>query len=219
VAGAAEVEGLAGGAEHDAGDRAVAGDQPGAGGGDGRAQPGADLAGAGTGVDQVLDAHGDDHVRLDGAQHRQPARGEGVVGELDQGVGVLLRPAALVVGAPAGLHDRLDRGDQLLPADGVELEAAADRAVGVPRPRQGPALGGVGFGTVGVQAGQVVADHLPQLGVGAGRGHLRQGRVHPDDVDALRLGRGHVLRPGHRADRGDLLRGDRPGRGRRGHRR
>jgi hypothetical protein len=58
-----------------------------------------------------------------------------------------------------GLQDRLQRGLQLLPADGVEVEPAGDRSIGVLGDRQPPALGGVGFGPVGIEAGEVVVHH------------------------------------------------------------
>ena len=59
---------------------------------------------------------------------------------------------------------------------------------------QRPALGGVGFGTVGVQPGQVVVHHLAQLGVLAGGRGLGQHPVDLGEVDALLGRRGQVRR-------------------------
>src|SRR4051812_3161594 len=67
---AGQVEGLALGAEPDAGDLAVAGQPAGAGGGDPRAESGGGRCGAGVGVGEVVEVDGDQHVRLDGAQDR-----------------------------------------------------------------------------------------------------------------------------------------------------
>ena len=89
-----------------------------------RPETGAGRAVAGVRVDQVLVVDGDHHVRLDGAQERQVPGGQGVVGQLDEGVGLLLAAAAGVPGGPAGLHDRLQRGLHLLPAHRVEFEPA-----------------------------------------------------------------------------------------------
>ncbi|WP_348637961.1 hypothetical protein [Blastococcus capsensis] len=77
-----------------------------------------------------------------------------------------------------------------------------------PRP---PALGGIGFGPVGVQPGQVVGHDLAQLGVRAGGGDLGQRGVHTGQVHALGCGGGQVGRCHHRRDRGDRLGGNRPG--------
>jgi hypothetical protein len=63
--------------------------------------------GAGAGFDEVGQRDGDDQVRLDRAQEREPTRGELVVGKLDQGVGELLGVRARIPGGPGGLDDRL----------------------------------------------------------------------------------------------------------------
>ena len=51
------------------------------------------------------------------AQERQVAGGELVVGQLHERVGVLLGAGPQVTLRPVGLHDRLEGGLQLLPAD------------------------------------------------------------------------------------------------------
>jgi hypothetical protein len=94
-------------------------------------------------------------VRLDGAQHRQPAGGQGEVGELDQRVAAALRGGALVAGAAGRGGDGLDRGGQLLPADGVQDEGAGPGALQQSGHRERPALGGVGLGAVRVEPGGV----------------------------------------------------------------
>ena len=105
------------------------------------------------------------------------------------------------------------------PPTGVEVEAAGHGAVGVGGDGQRAALGGVGFGAVGVEPFQVVVHDLGQLGVRAGGGDLGQRGVHSGEVDALRGGGGPVLVAGDRGDHRDLLGGD-PAVGERGrHRR
>ena len=91
------------------------------------------LAGSRSGgrVDQVLGVDPHDHLGLVPAQDRQAACGEGVVAQLHECVGLLLGPGALIGGDPAGLHQWLHRGLELLPTHGVQLEPAGDRAVGV----------------------------------------------------------------------------------------
>jgi hypothetical protein len=149
---AADVQRQPVGAHHHPGDRGVAGQPAGAGGGDPRPEPGAGRARPGrAGVGEVLDVDGDDDVRLDRAQQRQAPRRERVVGQLHQRVGQLLGPRADVALWAGGLHDRLQRGLQLLPTHGVQLPAQTQRAVGVPGQAQGPALGGVRLGPVGIQ--------------------------------------------------------------------
>ena len=137
------------GAQHDAGDAGVAGQPAGAGGGDGG--PGAEAGGgaAGRWVHEVGQVDGDDHVWLDGAQHRQRAGGQRVVAQLHQGIGLLLGAGAGVCGRPGGLQDRLDGGFELLRADLIELAAEGQRPVGMLGEDQRPAFGGVGFGPVG----------------------------------------------------------------------
>jgi hypothetical protein len=119
---------------------------------------------------------------------------------LDQGVGLLLGAGAPVTGGPVGLQDRFDRGAELLPADGVEVEAAGDGAVVVHGQVQLAALGGVGFGAVLIEPGQVPADHLLELGVRAGGGEPGQHRVDLAQVHAVLGGGGQ---PGGFGDRGD----------------
>src|SRR3954447_1618190 len=113
---AAEVQDGAVGTEDDAGDAAVAGQPAGAGGGDGGPGGGGGGAVPGGGVDQVVEVDAHDHVRLDLAQLRQLPGGQGVVAQLDQGVGVLLAAGALIAGAAAGLQVGFQRGRQLGPA-------------------------------------------------------------------------------------------------------
>jgi hypothetical protein len=57
-------------------------------------------------------------VRLDGAQDRQRARGEGVVAELDEGVAQPLGAGAQIAGRPVGLDERFQRGLQFSPPTG-----------------------------------------------------------------------------------------------------
>src|SRR5207245_2002187 len=114
---------------------------------------------------EVGEVDGDHDVRFDGAAGRQPAGGEGVVGELDEGVGLLLGAGAPVTLRAGGLHDGLQGGADLLPADGVQLAGEAPAAVQVPGEAQPPALGRIGF-VVGVQRLPVVADHGDQPVVG-----------------------------------------------------
>jgi hypothetical protein len=124
------------GAEHHPGDAPVAGQPPGSGGGDHRAEAHRRGAGAGRGVGQVVEVDADRHVRLDAAQHRHLPGGEGVVGELHECVALPLRSRAVVAGGAVGLHVGLDGGLQLLPTDGVEVEPATHGSVGVLRDGQ-----------------------------------------------------------------------------------
>lgn len=157
-------------------------------------------------VDQVLDADQNTDVRLDGAQDRQVAGGEGQVGELDEGIPQALWPGAGVAGAPGGGGDGLQCCRDLLPADLVEGEAAGVRAVGVLDQGKGPALRGVRLRSVGIEPVQVVADRLLQLPVGPGDGHLHQHPLDLGDVEILCVG---LLQRLGRADPGDHL--DLPG--------
>ena len=192
------------GGHHDPGDAAVAGQPAGAGGGDARPEPGPRRAGLGSGVDQVLQVHVDHHVRLDRPQGRQAARGQGVVGQLHQRIGVLLGAGPLITLGAVGLHDRLDRGLQLLPAYGVQLTAHGSEPIGVPGDDQPPALGGVRFGTVGVQGFAVGLHHLRQPVVSLpdrqrDQRLLDRGQVHP-----LLGGRSELLGSGDWGDDRDL---------------
>ena len=74
----------------------------------------------------------DDHVRLDGAQDRQVAGGEGVVGPLHEGVAELLAAGAQVPGGPVGLHASTPAPPAPSPRRRRRVEAAGDAAVGVP---------------------------------------------------------------------------------------
>src|SRR3954465_9377195 len=77
---AAQVEDRAVGAEEDAGDGGVAGGPAGAGGGDQRAAAEGGGAGPDGWIEEVFGVDADDHVRLDRAQERRAAGGQGVVG-------------------------------------------------------------------------------------------------------------------------------------------
>ncbi|MBB3085341.1 hypothetical protein FHR93_003568 [Geodermatophilus sabuli] len=215
----AEVQRHAVGGHHDPGDARVAGHPAGAGGGDPRPEAQLRRARPGCGVGQVVEVDADDHVRLHRPQDRQGAGGQGVVAQLHQGIAQLLGAGPGVAGAAAGLHQRLQRRLQPLPAHRVELQPAADAAVGVRRDRQRAALGGVRLGPVGVQAVQVVPHRLPQLRVRQRHRRLREGPVDLAQVHVLRGGGGPVFLPGDRRDHRDLLGGHAPvgeGRGQRG---
>jgi hypothetical protein len=142
--------------------------------------------------------------------------GQRVVAQLHERVGQLLEAAAGVAGGPVRLHVGLQRDLGLLPAFGVEFEPAGHRPVGVLGDRQEPALGGVGFGAVGVQPRQVVVHHLGELMMRLGGRHCGEQPVDLGQVDARRRGGGQVLGPGDRRDRGDGVVGHRAGRERRG---
>jgi hypothetical protein len=92
--GAAVVQWRAVGPHDDPADVAVAGQPAGAGSGDLGPEAGARGAWAEGGVDQVGQRDGDGHVRLDGAQDRRRAGGEGDVGPLHEGVAELLGAGA-----------------------------------------------------------------------------------------------------------------------------
>jgi hypothetical protein len=87
------------------------------------------------------------------------------------------------------------------------------------RQGQRPAVGGVGFGAVGVEPGQVVVHQPAQVGVGLGGGGLGEDPVDGGEVDVLRGGRGQVRRRGDRGDDGHLVGGDHPVGAAGGHRR
>jgi hypothetical protein len=89
------------GAHPDPGDRPVTGRPAGAGGGDGRPDPGLRGTRPELRVGQVRQADPDDQLGLVAAQDRQGAGGELVVAQLHQRVG-LLDAGALVGGVPAG---------------------------------------------------------------------------------------------------------------------
>ena len=72
--GAPQVQRLPLRAEGEPGDRPVAGRPAGPGGGEDRAEPGLGSGRSGRRVEQILDADGDQQMRLDGPQERQPAR-------------------------------------------------------------------------------------------------------------------------------------------------
>ena len=80
------------------------------------------------------------------------------------------------------------------------------------------ALGGVGFGAVGVQPGQVVRHHLHQVLVGLGGGHPGEQGVDRGVVDTLGVGGGPVARGDDGGEDLDLLAGHGPGGAAGGHR-
>jgi hypothetical protein len=203
--GAAVVEQLPVGAHHDAADVAVAGQPTGPGGGDGG--PEAHLAGggAGGGIGQVVDVDHHQHVRSDGAQDRQAAGGERHVGPLHQPVTELLGAVACVTGGPVGLHEGLQYGLDLLPTDRVEVEPAAEAAVGMLGQGQRPTLGGIGLRPVGIEPDQVVLHHPPQVHVLPGGRSLGEHHVDLRHVDVL-IGRlRQVLRIDDGGDHRDLV--------------
>jgi hypothetical protein len=116
---------------------------------------------------------------------------------------------------PVGLHDRLQHRLNLLSADRVQLEPAADAAIGVPGDAEAAALSGVGLGAVRVEQGEVVVHHSAQVRVLTGGGGLGQHEVDLGQVHALFGGRSLPLGAHHRRDHGHLLGSDLPvGKGR-----
>ena len=103
----------------------------------------------------VGQADGEQQLGCDAAGLGQLAAGELVVAQLDEGVGQPLGAGALIAGGAVGLGDGFDGGLDLLPADRVELEPAGQTAVRVLGQGEGALFGGVGFGAVGVEVGQV----------------------------------------------------------------
>jgi hypothetical protein len=89
---AAQVERLAVGGEEEPAEFGVAGDLPGLRGGDDAAEAQVGGALAGGRVGEVLGVHLDGDLRLDSAQQRQGATAQVDIGELHEGVGLLLRP-------------------------------------------------------------------------------------------------------------------------------
>jgi hypothetical protein len=112
--------------------------------------------------------------------------------------------------APAGLHQRFQRGLQLFPAHRIQLPGQAAGAVQVPGQGQPPALGGVGFGAVGVQRLPVVAHHRDQLVVALpDRDRSERGVDHRQvDVRGGRLGQPRG--GGHLGDQPGLPGGELP---------
>ncbi len=206
---AAEVEGLSLGAEDDAGELGVAGRPAGPGGGQDPAEAELPAGRSGGGVEQVLQVHLDRDVRLDGAQQRQGAAAEMEVGELHQGVGLLLGVRALVAGGPVGLPERLQRSLHLLPADRVEVEPAGEAAVGVLGEAEEPLLGGVGLGPVLVDARDHLVDECGQLVVRADSGEAGQHLVDAGEVAALLREEMEVARCGDPPDHRHLIGGQR----------
>ena len=144
--------------------------QPGAGGGDLRAEPGAcrRRAGArgrpGRRAAMVTTTCGLT-VRRIGASPAARA----LSAQLHQRVGRLLGAGAHVTGGPVGLHASPPaRPATFSPPTASSSNAAGDAAVGVPGDRQRPALGGVGFGAVGVQRGPGSGAPPAQLARAAG---------------------------------------------------
>jgi hypothetical protein len=96
--------------EQHGGDGGVAGHRPRPGRRQRAAEAGGGRARAGGGIVQVAGADGDHHGGSDGAQHRQVACGQRVVGQLHEGVGQLLGAAAPVPGRAGGRQQRLQSG-------------------------------------------------------------------------------------------------------------
>jgi hypothetical protein len=71
--------------------------------------------------------------------------------------------------------------------------------------RQGPLLGRVGLGAVGVESLQVVVHHLRQLAVRTRRGHPGERGIDAVEVDALCGCGRYVLGPDHGGDHRHLL--------------
>jgi hypothetical protein len=205
---AADVEGEPVGVEQHPGDRGVAGQPARPGRGQGAVEAGAGRARVDRGIEEVGQRDGHDQVRLHRPQRGQPPGGQGQVGQLDEGVAAPLGGGALVAGAAGRGGDGLDRGGDLLATDLVELEGAVPGSREEARHRERPALGGVGLGAVGVEAGHVEVHGLTQPLVGHRRRQCDQLGLDPGHVHALL---GSLLEPGRRRDRcddRDLLGGD-----------
>jgi hypothetical protein len=71
--------------------------------------------------------------------------------------------------------------------------------------REGPFLGGIGFGPVGVELGQVRPDCHLQIAVGAAAGQLHQRALDRGDVDVLLGGQVEVGGFGDLGDHPDLI--------------
>jgi hypothetical protein len=137
--------------------------------------------------------------------------GQAEVAELDEGVAAALRRRALVAGAPARGRDGLDGRGDLLAADLVELERAAPAAAEHARQGARAALGGVGFGAVGVEPGGVEVHGLAQSLMRHPLGELDQFGLDAGHVHAERGGLTQPPRGHDRRDRGDLVGADRAG--------
>ncbi|SFT51970.1 syndecan 1 [Geodermatophilus amargosae] len=145
----AEVEGYAVGAEHDAGDGAVAGRPAGLRRGDDRTGSEGGGAPAGGGVGEVVEVDARSDVWLDRPHRQQVAGGEVVVARLHEGVAEALGAGALIAGWAVDLGGGLERNGELLATDGVGNAADRQAAVGVPRQGQRPLFGGSGSGPSG----------------------------------------------------------------------
>jgi hypothetical protein len=112
--------------------------------------------------------------------------------------------------APAGLHQRFQRGLQLFRAHRIQLTGQGAGAVQVAGEGEPPALGGVGLRAVGVQRLPVVPDHPGQLVVGLPGGHRHQRGVDHGQVDVGVGGLGQPRGGGHLGDQPGLPGGELP---------
>jgi hypothetical protein len=167
--------------------------------------------------EEVLGVDLHDDLRLVPAQDRQVARGELVVAQLHERVGLPLGLGPVVPGTPPGLDHRLQRGLHLLQADRVEVEPTGAGPVGVLDDYQPASLRGVGLGTVRVQHRQIAVHRLVEHLVRLGGGDRGQRRVDFGQVDVLLGGRSQALGLGDPAEHRGLLPGDLTGGERRGH--
>ncbi len=143
---------------------------------------------------------------------RQRSGGQCLAGEFDEGVAQPLAVGAHIAGGAVAVHDRLQGGVQVFPAEGVEVSGEVDpalRADGHPEHPVHP--GGVVQGAVGVDAGHPAADGLRGVLRAQGAGGVGEHGVGGGQVDAV--GRCHPDPGG--GDRGgdqvDVGGGDRPG--------
>ena len=91
----------------------------------------------------------------------QPTGGEGAAGEFDQGVALALAVGAQVAGRAVAVHQGLEGGVQVFPADRVQVPGEVDAPFGGDGHPEDPGLpGGVVQGAVGVDAGDPAADRL-----------------------------------------------------------
>jgi hypothetical protein len=210
------------GAGDDPDDSGVAGQPPRGLGCDraGPAQFAAGDAGRTPGGAEGLPVDGDPNVRSLAAHVGQPSAVERAPGQSDQGVGLPFGVAAGVARRPIAVHQRGQRGVQVLPADGIQVTAQVHPSVEAARHGEPPAgVRRVVQGPVGIHSRDPAGHTLSRLVRGRAAGQVGQDAVGLGQVDARLGGPGDPARrhragddPGVRG--GDLPGGERRGRGR-----